>query len=299
MTRLLKFLLIISILFCSLFLYADEEPSWVSYEKARTMAAEGRLAEAITILENIIDREITFPEAEFELGIIFYKQGEYKLAEQHFLKAMGQRRYLKIDASYYTIVYTLATMYLDIKKYNEMEALLWDNILSYDDSYIGSKNKKNRETWTSVLKEKGLDKLLLLYRYPENFTYNAHLLLSEFYTNSGRYDKGLEHSMIAVMMFTSTVVDSLIQEDHLFQYSNIKSLWETIRGKDLYEDYISTHKPGKALYYLANSLYGLAYKDEAKKIWSFVAEHSEQKLYKNLAKNQLKNPDVSPLYGNR
>ncbi|MEM5947711.1 hypothetical protein WKV44_04050 [Spirochaetia bacterium 38H-sp] len=295
MKHLRPLLIILSLLF-SFSLTAEEKPSWVTYEEARELVAEGKLAEAIIVLENAIDEEITFPEAEYELGLIFYKQGEYDLAEQHFLKAIGQKRYLSVDASYYTIVYTLAKMYLDIKKYNEMESLLFNNILAYDDTYVGNKNKKNREIWINALKEKGIDKLLLLYRYDESFSYDAHIILAEFYTNSGRYDKGLEHSLLAVMMFVSTAVESMIKEDHLFQFSGLDMLWEKLQNNDLYQDYITTHRPCRALYFLANSLYGLAYDEEAKKIWTFVAEHSTETGYKNLAKNQILKPDVRPVY---
>ncbi|AEJ61508.1 hypothetical protein Spith_1243 [Spirochaeta thermophila DSM 6578] len=290
-----KFSISFSLFLCLSSLSAQEEvPSWVMYERARDLAQEGRIAEAIVLLEEAIDREITFPEAEYELGRLFFREGEFTLAERHLLKALAQRQYLAVEASFYPIAYTLAEVYLEERKYHEFEETLFTYILSEDESYIGERNRKNREVWTTTLKEKGLDRLLVLYRCPENASYRAHLLLSEFYGENGRMDKALEHATVGVMMVVTTLVDTIREEDYLYIFSSMEALWRKIQQEDLFLSYLEDREIYRLLYWLANALYGLAHREEAVKWWSFVAARAPEGRWKYLAFSQLREPRVAP-----
>ena len=142
--------------------------------------------------------------------------GGASLAVVQYEKALDQSRYLYISEDKTEIEYRLAESYLKQGDRDSYEFRL--------QTMIDGELKRNRDImekehlYISLLKEKGLDELLYLYRLDYTRSLRAFRELGTFYFKEGDYRSGVLYNLYAVMTFMSLGIEALIQSDPKFQF---------------------------------------------------------------------------------
>ena len=149
-----------------------------------------------------------FPEAHKLIGDIYKLEGEYKFAEEYYLKALQNADVLDIPNEKYDILYQLAEISYfegDLETY-EIRLL---NILAEDENY---KNETKRHAMVNTIKgnnKRAVEKFFSLYRVDSYISLNAYIQLADLYNNLGEYEKALEFSALAVITSFTKINETL------------------------------------------------------------------------------------------
>jgi tetratricopeptide (TPR) repeat protein len=256
-------------------------------------------AAALTALGTLKD----YPEAEYWIGEIYLVEGELKLAMNQFQKAYTLRQFLENPGFSVELLYKIAAICRIRQDYNEMERTLLlilntDTLWSGDRSSESSPGQRQgsdtfvKQAMTRTLENNGISRFLVLYRYHNTETAEAHKLLGNFYYNSGRHSKAQEHLMFTFLIQSTVIIDEITRPSYDFSFTILESLAAEINQNPLLVNYVEENEYYKTAYYLGASLYGNGKTGAAKGLWNFLAAQNRAGEWQARSITQLKAPHV-------
>jgi tetratricopeptide (TPR) repeat protein len=268
--------------------------NWLLFEQGNAASARKEFGLALQLYEEAVLKAGTFPEAEIAIGDIYLEEGEVDLALAQYEKAYKLRNAFYIPNMQYSTLYKIAHLYETQGLYKQME----DRLLQ-----IVQDDKRFQETSTSKLRtqiernfyDKGLDRVLVLYKYEDSFSAAAHSQLGWFYYRTGRYSQAVSHLLYSTIYRMSSIDSYLAERDVDYQYTTLLDLFAAIgKSQDLIR-YANESQLFRDLYYLASSAFVTGYPEKASSIWKSLAASPMAASYQALSQKQLKSPFTEPL----
>ena len=271
-------------------------PSWVYYEEGQRYFDQGQFGQALVSFRRAIELqpEKTFPEAELGIGLVYEHEGESALAITHLSTAISQRKLFYIPQDYYSALYALAEIDSRAKDYRGYENALV-SIVEEDRQFSDPTLAVSRPAYRRTLENDGLDKLVLLYRLPDDFSLVAHMDLGIFYVRTGNYSDAADHLMFSTLKIISTAITGVLEIDPNYQFTTMVDLLDRVAASRSVESYIQDRKLFENLYYLAAALYGQNFVDRASEIWELVASRPDAGTWASRANSRLRHPTLEPL----
>jgi len=263
---------------------------------------------ALTALGTLKD----YPEAEYWIGETYLVEGELKLAQNQFQKALAMKQLFENPGLAVELLYKIAAICRIRQEYNEMERVL-QSILAGDNLWSGGGNEEaphnpqigrtsspvesstvsfTRQAMTRTLENNGIERFLMLYRYTNTETVEAHKQLGFYYYVSGRHSRAQEHLMFAFLIQNTIIIDEVIRHTYGFAFTTLEDLAVEINRYPLLSEYAEKSGYYKTAYYLGSSLYGNGKTTAAMGIWNFLAAQNQAGEWQARARGQLKSPHV-------
>ena len=272
----------------------SEEPSWLLMERGLREMDEGEYGRALYLFNKVLDLETWNPEAEMAIGDILFIEGEVELAEEQYEKAYQQRESFIVPEDVYTVLYKLADLYKVTGRTEDWEAsltrILAENATHYTDTFL-----RQREIYLDMYLEKGLDKLLELYRLERIPEAKAHWELAELYYRSGVFDRtALIHRLFGIVAIVSDAIVEYRRVDPLYQFTDLAEFLELSSRRGNIASYYLTADLYEHLYYLGVSTFRFGEEAMARQLWELVAGNPSAGRYQRLSERQLISPWTDP-----
>jgi tetratricopeptide (TPR) repeat protein len=248
-----------------------------------------------------------YPEAEYWMGEVFLVEGELKLAQDQFQKALALKGTLENPGLATELMYKIADICRIRQDYNEMERTL-HSILAADRLWSGeaaieppsgqgqeavlARMSFARQAMTRTLETNGINRFLSMYRYKSPESVDAHRLLGFFYYATGRHSRAQEHLMFAFLIQNTVIIDEVIRRQYDFTFTTLEALAEEINRSPILAEYAEKNEYFKTAYYLGASLYGNGKTVSARGIWNFLALQNDTGEWRARALTQLASPRV-------
>lgn len=264
------------------------EPAWLVIERADRLAADGAFGRAMQLYRRALDLDPGNPEAHFGLGRAFKAVGDYPVAEDHLQIALGAAERFAVPDSIFEIHYELAELYRVQRRFAEYETTLAGIIeLTETDA--------DPVVLRGVLDAQGLDRLLVLYRLPEDGATRARGDLAELLVGLGRYPAAAQLALVAAVQQLSTVIDAVLRRDPEYTFASIAGAEAAGQSYRETREYLSQTLLHRDLYYLAAALYAEGNSQLARVIWRILADLPQAGEMGVRARIQLADPRVEPL----
>jgi tetratricopeptide (TPR) repeat protein len=244
---------------------------------------------ALTALGTLKD----YPEAEYWIGETYLVEGELRLAQSQFQKALDLRQLLENPGFATELLYKIAAICRTRQDYNEMERNLLA-ILSDDKLWAGG-GTFEKQSLTRVLENNGINRFLTLYRYRNNESEQAHRLLGLYYYASGRHSRAQEHLMFAFLIQNTVIIEEVIRNRYDYTFTTLEALVPEINRYPLLAGYAEKNEYYKTAYYLGASLYGNGKTAPAREFWTFLSAQNTAGEWQARAAGQLRSPHVESL----
>lgn len=265
-------------------------PAWLLYEQGKTWASKGELGKALKFYKEAILGAGVMPEAEAAIGDIYRSEGEFKLAENQYLRAYNLRNALVISEEKYDILFRWAGLYEDQELYNAMESKLL--LIVADDRWSRGEQLPVQVERNFV--DKGIDHVLTLYRFDSVFAAAAHSRLGWFYYRTGRYPQAIRHLLYAVIIQASDVADFLKRKDPDAALTGLEGFFSAALRDPVTRPWIESSSLAADLYYLSASAWELGHPLRARAVWQILSSVKEAGTYTDLSKRQLAKPFREP-----
>jgi len=261
-----------------------DSPTWLMMNSGIDAYNQGDFGGALQYFRAVLEKEGTYPEADIWIGKVFEIDGEIQLAIKQYEKALANSSQLEILEQKYQILYELAELYKTAGNNLKYEEKL-QQILDDDEIYASA----DVQALMRVLKEKGFDSVIQLYRYQNDFSQSAHFQLGEFYFRSGRYLQAIEHCIFAVMYPFSKSISYIRDLDPVYAYENGAEFFKACRLYPETVPYFSSSKLFEGMFFLGASLYTAGEIGEAEYLWDLVSRFSQNNQLKELIRSQSRN----------
>jgi tetratricopeptide (TPR) repeat protein len=290
-------ILFFSFLACSMFGQDKQSQNWLLFEQGNASIAMKEFGKALQYYKDAIAAAGIFPEAEMAVGDVYFEEGEFDLAASQYQKAYNERKGFYISDSQYDVLYKLARLH----ESQEMYKLMEDDL-----SAIVGDDKHFTETATSHLRtqidknylDKGLDHVLLLYRFESSFSVHAHSKLGWFYYRTGRFAQSISHFLYSVIYDVSEFNSSLRERDINYEFISLKDVLNAVEKSNELQRFANEVDFYKDLYYLAGSTFAAGYPQHALDLWSLISRSPGSGKYQDLSRRQFNSPRTEPLLGN-
>ncbi len=259
-------------LFCQFNLFSEDKSNpkaaWILLEEGRVLLTRSDIGKALKLFQQALNKKRgIYPEADIAIGDVFLEEGEYDLALLHYKNAYKYRSAFSIPDEIYSLLYKMSDIYLTRKNYILMIKTL--NAVLKDSSFFSNpRYDKLRNSIYSAYINKGLDYLLQLYRFNEDFTIKAHNDLGWFYYRTGRYRESVLNYLFALISIISDSVAELKTHDPDFEFTGITDFIKDSFKRDNISDFLIRSNFFKSLYYLAGATYAHGNPTLAKQIRS-------------------------------
>ncbi|MCL2230201.1 MAG: hypothetical protein FWC01_03835 [Treponema sp.] len=262
------------------------------------------------------DKLKNYPEAEFWIGEVYRVEGETGLALTQYQRALASRDILEDRGFAVTLQYRIATMHRIGARpsYVEMERTLISIIEERDTLWINAQNAAGnadpasanipyeqassafaRNAMRHTLTEHGINRFLLMYRYNNSVTEQAHRLLGYFYTARRNNNLAQQHLMFAFLIHNTTIIEEVQRHMYEYRFSNLTALMREIPRYPLLQTYLEEVEYFKTAYYFAASLFGNGNRAIARELWTFLASQPQAGEWQGRAASQLANPRFEQL----
>ncbi len=274
---------------------AQSEPAWVSYERGQQAFRAGEFGEAVRAFRRAIEHGGPYPEAEAGIGEVYLIEGSLSLAERQFRRAIQQRGALSVPEDEYRLWYRLAEVYRLQENLRAYELSLLE-IVENDERFVADEYSGERDGYRRVIREDGLDRLLVLYRQRDDFARRAHALLGEHYLRIGNYTRALEHLLFANLKVLTEIIELERERDPRYEFSAVGELLDRVEPQREWREYLAATGIYRSIYYLGSALYG----DDPSlatpwAIWGIVAEREVAGEWALRAQEQIADPELEPL----
>ncbi len=274
---------------------AQNEPAWVAYERGRQAFRAGEFGDAVRMFRRAIEQGGPYPEAEAAIGEVYLVEGSLNLAERQFQRAIRQRGALAVPEDEFLLWYRLAEVYELLENPHAYELALRE-IVERDERYVSEEYSGEREGYRRVIREEGLDRLLVLYRQPDDFARKAHALLGEHYLRTGSYGRAVEHLLFANIKILTELIEVERERDPGYEFTTVAGLLDRVEQRREMREYIGETGLYRAIYYLGSALYS----DDpslagSRAIWEIVAEREAAGDWARRAAEQIADPSLEPL----
>jgi len=281
---------------CSIYAQDKQSRNWLLYERGNAASSSKEFGKALQYYKEAVSAAGIFPEAEMAIGDIYFEEGEFSLATSQYQKAYNQRKGFYISDSQYDVLYRLARLH----ESQELFKLMEDDL-----SAIVADDKHFVETATSHLQtqieknylDKGLDHVLLLYRFEPSFAERAHSKLGWFYYRTGRFSQSMSQLLYSVIYGVSEINASLRESDINYEFTSLRDVLAAVEKSADLQSFVRDIELYKDLYYLAGSTFAAGYPQHAVDLWRLISSFQGSGIYQDLSRRQVKSPSIEPLLG--
>ncbi|OHD28202.1 MAG: hypothetical protein A2Y38_14960 [Spirochaetes bacterium GWB1_59_5] len=240
--------------------------------------------DSISTLRNRVRLLITYPEAEYWKGRVFFIEGELSLAELQYKRAYSMIPSLEIPDELYTILYAMAELY---DAHSDFVA--WENVMT---SIVENNDKTIdaflREAMMATLLDDGFNRFMTLYRINPSYSLEANAALASFYLERGRAP-AVMHAAIAVNMTLTRAIAMMELKDRNYTWNGLEEfLRSAAQRKDISAHLREAGLP-RLLLTLADSVYIAGGRSAATMIWKSV-QSLEMAPYSAIASVRLSDP---------
>ncbi len=286
-------------IYTGLFLFPQpksaDQSDWYLLEKGRDAFRKGNFSETLTLLKRFQSEHGETPEAVFLAGQVYEAEGEYRIAQKYYERALEISKQFYILEEKYQVLYRLAHMYQAEKRYKEYESILIEILKDHPESR-SERFEKFRTSLFRVVTTDGFNTALQLYRLKNDFASRANRELGIFYCRTRRSDKAILHLTLSQIGILSTLIEEVKFIDPDYQFKDLKELLTLAIARPYLKGYLQESGAWEGFYYLASSLYLQGVLDQAKVLWDLTAQFGEGEM-KIRSQRQLKKPQPEPLIG--
>jgi hypothetical protein len=267
---------------------SSEEAPWLELEKGKQAFRERDYGNALSLFRDAASKKDPYPEAEYWIGKVFATEGEWKIAERQYLKAIDRREALEVPDDAYAIKYDLAEVY----RLSEQRKLMEDMYLQILADRAGPEKRSEVQlgALTRVLGNDGIDRAIFLFRFTDPLTLRANEELGFFYYQSGRTLDATERYAVAVNSIFSIALATLMERNPEFEYKTASAALVALYADREIAAYCDSVGLYKQLYYLAASLYFDGKRASGRQIWAIVKARKEAGEWGRRSAAQLANP---------
>ncbi len=268
--KLLNYFILGFFLFLSFNIFAQEfesennKPLWLRIDNAIQLIESGESGQAVYLFRKILETNSNNPESEMWLGLIFDKENEYELAIKHLESALEHKKQLVVLENQYRILYKLAEIYYKQGDYISYTDYL-KRIIEYSDEQIINTNLKY--VMLNVLKQRGYDKFIELYRPQIKISLKAYSLLGKYYYDTGKWDLAVEYLMQSTGSIISTSIEQFKVQDpyYIFLVDNstdksLEKIFDLINHYSNTKTFTQNNSFYEYFYYLGKSLLNSGHK---------------------------------------
>jgi hypothetical protein len=283
---------------------ANEEPWWLLYEKAQQEMDRGEYGRALYLFTKVLDtrQRPGFPEVEMALGDIYRIEGEKELAAEKYEEAYRLKKHLLSPQDAYTVLYRQVSLH---KNDGNLEGWLsaLQALLREDAGYYADVFSRSRDAFLNIYREKGLSRLLQLYRLHHQPVALAHAEMGEYQNEHGAdAEEAVVHYLFAVVTILTDAIEEIRLVEPDYQFDDVRYFLQHVASRRNVTDYLNRIGIHKQLYYLGVASHALGtatgealYNRRARDIWFMLRQMDEAGRYQELASAQLLSPWVKPL----
>ncbi|MDA3939398.1 MAG: hypothetical protein PF693_08825, partial [Spirochaetia bacterium] len=184
----------------------DDKPLWLKIDDAIQNVESGENGEALYQFRKILESYPGNPESEMWIGLILDKENEYGLAIKHLELAFENKKQLILLEDQYRILYNLAAINYKQGDYVNYTLYLKKII---DLSKEGSLNSNLKIVMLDVLKKRGFDKFIELYRPHGKISLKAYSLLGKYYFETNEWELAVENLMQATGSIITITIEQI------------------------------------------------------------------------------------------
>lgn len=265
-------------------------PGWLLFEQGKAWVDQGEYGKALQNFKDAILAVGVMPEADAAIADIYRTEGEFTLAERHYLRAYNLRNALAVPSQKYDILLRWADLYEDQEMYNQMETKLL--LVVADDRWSQGEQLAIQVERNYV--DKGLDHVLALYRFDSGFATAAHSKLGWFYYRTGRYPQAVRHLLYAVVLQVSEGADYLKQRDADAVVTSLSGFLEAAASERDLRSWLEASSLPQDLYYLSAAAWELGHPTRARDVWKIISNLKEAGKFADLSRRQLAKPFREP-----
>ncbi len=236
----------------------DSKPLWLRIDDAIQKVESGESGEAVYLFRKILEDFPGNPESEMWLGLILDKENEYDLAVKYLELALEHKKQLVILEDQYRILYKLA----DIQyKLGDIESYTGNlkRIIDYSDEEISNSNLK--KVMLDVLKNRGYDKFIELYRPNGRISLKAYGLLGKYYYETGNWNICIDYLMYGTGSIITSSIEEIKNIDPYFIFlieestdKSLENIFDIINKYTVLHDFFEYNSFYEYFYYLGKSL---------------------------------------------
>jgi hypothetical protein len=204
---------------------AASPDAWRNLEDGKRLFAAGELGAALQRFQNAVAAAVTYPEGEYWIGRVFEAEGEYLLAAEQYRKAYEDRQFLVIGGDVFEILYHLAEIQKTLRQYGAYEDTL-KTIIATPSRYPATPESL-MPAMVASLRNRGLDRYLLLYRAGEQEKTAAFGSLGIFLYRTGRYAEATKNLLMSVTIPVTVLVEKAGKKNRITSTSICPSSWKT------------------------------------------------------------------------
>ncbi len=268
--------------------------AWIIFEKGQEYFSKKDYGIALKLFKDALNmRRGIFPEAEEAIGDIF-SMSNIDLAIFHYKRALEYKNAFNIPDEKYRVLYKLASLYRLTKKYNKMEET-YTVILKDDPYYSANKYKKLRNSIYTNFLNRGLNQIIMLYRFNMPFSLRAHIELGHFYYQTGRYREAIINFLFATTNIFSVTVKEILRHEPDYEFTDTLATIKLAARYPALKEYFNRNRLFFVLYYLGVATYAHGYYERAKTLWTILSKQKISQYYRNKSIRQLQSPWKEPL----
>lgn len=268
----------------------ETEPAWLVAERAERLMVEREFGLAIQSFRQALRLSPGDADVRFGLGRAYKAIGELTVALDYLERALERRGAFEIPETALLVRYERADVFRAQRDFARYEAELF-RIVAEDPL---PEDALLPDDLNLVLADRGLDRLLVLYRLPESGATRARGMLAELLVGLGRYAAATEQAAIAVLQSLTTLVDVALDRDPTYEFATVAGLWERVRRYPEVERYLETSELPHDLYYLGAAYWGEG-DTTAFDLWRTLTVIDADGRWGARAARQLDDPRVEPL----
>ncbi len=273
-----------------------QSQNWILFEQGNASMAAKEFGRALQYYKDAISSAGIFPEAEMAIGDVYFEEGEFDLAASQYQKAYNQRKGFYISDSQYDVLYRMARLYESQELYKLMEDEL-TAVVADDRHFIETATSRMRTQIEKNYLEKGLDHVLLLYRFDSSFALKAHSRLGWFYYRTGRFSQSISHLLYSVIYEVSEINSYIRERDINYEFASLQDVLAAVEKSGELQAFAGEVELYKDLYYLAGSTFAAGYPQHALELWSLISRFASSGAYRELSRQQVRSPRIEPLLG--
>lgn len=267
----------------------QNQPVWVMVEQAERHIDNGDFGLAIRQLRESLAIAPEDADALFAMGRAYKAISDYTIAQDYFSRALSNRQTFAAPQRSLLVRYERADIHRVLREFaryeQELQTILQETVLP--EAFLP-------ERLMPIVAREGVDRMLVLYRVPEDGGTQARSMLGELLVGLGRYAQAGELLSVSVIQALTTVVEAVRRRDPLYEYTSVAALLEEATRYDAIADYLQRTTLFADLYFLAAAYLGEG-RPYAVQLWRVLADLPGAGSWAGRASRQVDDPQVEPL----
>lgn len=267
------------------------EPAWLLVARGEKLLSEGEYGRALQTFREALQLRTDYPEALFGIGRAYKSILDYDIAVRYLSEAISLSDRFEVTDRFYSASYELAEIHRVRRRFAEYESTLYSMV----DRASWMPEAFGIDDMSRTFRDSGLDRMLVLYRLPQDGSQRAHSELAELLVGLGRNASAEHHALIAVSQQLTVVIGAIISRDPTYEFSSVQSAFLRAASYPESREYVASATLGHDLYFLGSALWAQGNHRAARATWSVAAELPESGMWAQRSKAQLDDPKPEPL----